>query len=145
MRPRFWERFRLNELNAKEWEALCDGCGQCCLVRQVDTQQVRVFNISCELLDVNTSRCTDYQHRFSRVPHCHLLTPEKVAQYDWLPESCAYRRLHKGTPLAHWHPLLTGSRQKMRDLKITVNPTALPNSQVPDFQRHRYLIKTKLL
>lgn len=145
MRTGFWERFRLDELNAKEWEALCDGCGKCCLVRQVDTHQVRVYNISCELLDVNTSRCTDYTNRLSRVPNCHTLTPDNVPLYDWLPESCAYRRLHKGLPLAHWHPLLTGSRQQMRELGVSVDATALPISRVPDFHRHRHLIKVRQL
>ncbi|MEC9444277.1 MAG: YcgN family cysteine cluster protein, partial [Pseudomonadota bacterium] len=27
LRPQFWSRFALNELNHSEWEALCDGCG----------------------------------------------------------------------------------------------------------------------
>lgn len=145
MRAKFWERYTLAELNAKEWEALCDGCGQCCLVRHVDEQQVKVFNISCELLDVDTSRCGDYQQRLTKVAHCHPLTAENVPDYHWLPESCAYRRIYRGEPLANWHPLLTGCKQKMRQLGITVSASALPNSQVPRHHRNRYLIKTKIL
>ncbi len=33
LRPQFWERFALAELNHSEWEALCDGCGSCCLIK----------------------------------------------------------------------------------------------------------------
>lgn len=145
MREKFWERYQLAELNTKEWEALCDGCGQCCLVRHVGEHQVTVFNISCELLDVSSSRCSDYEHRLSKVPHCHPLTAENIAEYSWLPDSCAYRRLHKGEPLASWHPLLAGSRQHMQQIGITVSPTALPSSQVPRHQRNHYIIKTKNL
>lgn len=145
MRTKFWERFELAELNAKEWEALCDGCAKCCLVRQVDEQKVRVFNISCDLLDVNTRRCQDYSHRLSRVPHCHALTADNVGQFNWLPESCAYRRLHKGEPLAHWHPLLHASDHAMVSLNEAVAKDALPLSQVPRHRWHAYVIKTRLL
>lgn len=145
MRDKFWERYSLAQLSPKEWEALCDGCGQCCLVRHVDEHKVSVFNISCDLLDINTSRCSNYKHRLSHVPHCHPLTAETVPQYDWLPESCAYRRLHKGLPLASWHPLIAGSRQRMRELGVTVSASAQPSSQVPRHQRSRHLIKIKNL
>ena len=30
LREKFWE-LPLNELTDLEWEALCDGCGRCCL------------------------------------------------------------------------------------------------------------------
>ena len=40
VRERFWERYSLGELNSREWEALCDGCGQCCLMRYVDRGKV---------------------------------------------------------------------------------------------------------
>ena len=33
LRAKFWENLPLEELNEAEWEALCDGCGLCCLVK----------------------------------------------------------------------------------------------------------------
>ncbi len=35
LRAQFWT-LPLGELNAREWEALCDGCGRCCLVKLED-------------------------------------------------------------------------------------------------------------
>ena len=29
LRDRFWERVPLKNLTQREWEALCDGCGEC--------------------------------------------------------------------------------------------------------------------
>ena len=145
MRERFWEHYSLGEMNAKEWEALCDGCCQCCLVREVDNNQVTVFNIACELLDIEHSRCSDYHNRFNKVPYCHQLTPENIPKYNWLPESCTYRRIHRGESLPNWHPLLTGTQHKMSRKGITVCATAVPVSDVPRRRRKQHIIKTKAI
>lgn len=145
MREKFWEHYSLGELNAKEWEALCDGCGQCCLVREVNDNQVTVFNIACELLDIEKSRCSDYKNRFSKAPNCHQLTPENIPKYNWLPESCTYRRIHRGEPLPKWHPLLVGSRQRMHKKGITISTLAVPAQEVPRRRRNQHIIKTKAI
>lgn len=141
VRDRFWERYSLGELNNKEWEALCDGCGQCCLVREVkEDGQMTVYSVACELLDIEAVRCKDYPNRQRKVPHCHKLTPKTVPLYDWLPSSCAYRRLYKGKSLPAWHPLLVGNRSKMREKGITVSHYAVPQKKVAKRQMRQHII-----
>lgn len=96
-------------MSAVEWEALCDGCGLCCLVKIEDEDSGRVYNtsVSCKRLDIESCRCCDYENRLSDVPMCTKLTLENISQLHWLPESCAYKCLHENRPLPDWHPLIT--------------------------------------
>jgi uncharacterized cysteine cluster protein YcgN (CxxCxxCC family) len=114
LRDRFWEQ-PLESLGREEWEALCDGCGRCCLhkLEDADTGEVIQTNVACRLLDRETARCGDYRHRKAFVPDCLRLTPRLVAQVRWLPETCAYRRRAEDRPLPEWHYLLTGSQEAM--------------------------------
>ncbi|OYW46825.1 MAG: hypothetical protein B7Z08_09740 [Sphingomonadales bacterium 32-68-7] len=114
LRERFWE-LPLEALGREEWEALCDGCGRCCLHKLEDdfTGDVTETNVACRLLDTGTARCSDYKHRKAFVPDCLRLTPRLVREVPWLPESCAYRRRAEDRPLPRWHPLLTGSSEAM--------------------------------
>lgn len=107
---RFWERKNLAELNAEEWEALCDGCAKCCVhkLEDEDTGEVLYTCVACRLLDLETCRCTGYAQRHELVPDCAVLSPDHPEVFEWMPETCAYRLLHEGRPLPDWHPLLTG-------------------------------------
>lgn len=49
MRPRFWETVPLKRMTREEWEALCDGCGKCCLnkLEDADTAEVAFTRVAC--------------------------------------------------------------------------------------------------
>lgn len=109
LRERFWE-LPLAALSPAEWEALCDGCGRCCLhkVEDEDSGEIAETNVACTLLDTDTARCRDYANRKAFVPDCLRLTLRIVDSVEWLPSTCAYRRRAAGQPLPGWHHLLTG-------------------------------------
>ena len=119
----FWKTKTLTEMTPQEWESLCDGCGRCCLVKleDEDTGKIHFTNLACKLLDRRTCRCSDYAHRSARVPDCVRLTPENVGKLNWLPDTCAYRRLAKGQPLSWWHPLVSGSKGTVAEAGISVS------------------------
>jgi uncharacterized cysteine cluster protein YcgN (CxxCxxCC family) len=108
----FWER-PLAELDRGQWEALCDGCGRCCLHKLEDEETGILYptNVACKLLDRRTGACADYAHRKQRVADCVTLDRAKLDSLDWLPETCAYRLRANGEPLAQWHYLISGSRE----------------------------------
>lgn len=106
----FWETTKLGDMTPEQWESLCDGCAKCCLEKfeEEETGRIVYSQVACTLLDLGTCRCRDYANRAAKVPDCVTLTPAELAQPQWLPETCAYRRLAEGRPLPLWHPLLTG-------------------------------------
>ena len=128
----FWEVKNLEEMTPEEWEALCDGCGKCCLhkIEDVDSGEVYFTNVACRLLDLNTCKCKDYSHRSECVPECFPLTPAIIREVNWLPESCAYRRLAEGRGLAWWHPLVSGDPTTIRYVGATVCGKAVSEEDV---------------
>lgn len=108
---RFWESVPLKRMSAAQWEALCDGCGKCCLHKfeEAKTRRVHYTNVACRLLDLATCRCTDYANRSSLVSDCVSLAPEHIQDPYWLPTTCAYRLLRERQPLPSWHPLISGT------------------------------------
>jgi uncharacterized cysteine cluster protein YcgN (CxxCxxCC family) len=112
LEPNFWLKKSLKEMNQAEWEALCDGCGKCCLekVEDIDTGQVYTTAVSCRLLDTQTCQCTHYENRFKYMDDCIKIGPKNVYEITWLPKTCAYRLVKEGKDLFDWHPLKTGDR-----------------------------------
>lgn len=117
----FWER-PLETLDREQWEALCDGCGQCCLhkLEDEDTGEFYHTNVACKLLDLRSAQCSDYRHRKTFVPDCLRLTPRTAASLEWLPDTCAYRLRADGKPLFAWHYLVCGDRDAVHRAGVSV-------------------------
>ena len=132
LRSNFWSRFALSELNHSEWEALCDGCGSCCLIKYIDEDEngdvdeelVEYTDVTCQLMDCTTGYCQHYATRQEHVPDCIQLTMDNLPNMMWLPSHCAYKRLYKGQNLPSWHLLLTQdavvTQQQMRTANVGV-------------------------
>lgn len=118
----FWKTKKLQELNQREWELLCDGCAQCCRIKYLneDTDELSITPVACGLLDIPSCRCTNYENRLDLVDSCVKITPDNVANLHWLPTTCAYRLVAEGKDLFDWHPLIAGNRFQMDKEGISV-------------------------
>jgi uncharacterized cysteine cluster protein YcgN (CxxCxxCC family) len=134
--PRFWETKSLEKMNAAEWDALCDGCGKCCLnkFQDEDTDEVLFTNVACAYLDLRSLRCRCWETRSQKVKDCVVLTPALVKKVNWLPETCAYRLLAEGKPLYDWHPLISGVRSSVATAGVSVRGKIISEREVhPDY------------
>jgi uncharacterized protein len=115
-RKPFWEK-PLAALDRGEWEALCDGCGRCCMHKLEDEESGELYptNVACKLLDRRQGRCSDYAHRKQRVADCVVLKRDQLGSMDWLPDTCAYKLRAAGKPLPDWHYLVSGSRETVHE------------------------------
>ena len=141
LRDRFWERVPLEKMTAPEWEALCDGCGKCCLnkLEDADTAEIEFTRIACRLLDGETCRCAHYDIRKQFVPDCVVLTPSNIADIAyWMPRTCAYRLIFEGKPLYDWHPLVSGTPESVHEAGQSVRGWTVPEFEVheDDWEDH---------
>ncbi len=132
--PRFWQTKPMNKLNREEWEALCDGCGKCCLNKLEDDEgTVALTRIACRLLDDSTCLCGNYANRHDFVPECIVLTPKTLKDnMYWLPQTCAYRLVYEGRNLYDWHPLISGDPMSVHDAGVSVKGLTIPEFKVDE-------------
>ena len=138
----FWNTKTLDEMTPEEWESLCDGCGRCCLhkLEDIDTGLYFYTNVACRLLDQTTCRCDDYPNRTALVKDCLVLSPAVHEHYNWLPTTCAYRRLANGLDLEWWHPLVSGSPATVHQAGISVRNRTVSEQSVQNEELEDHII-----
>lgn len=143
LRPEFWT-LPLAKLTPAEWEALCDGCGRCCLnkLEYEDTGELEFTRVACRLLDDESCRCTRYETRHQYVPECVLLTPKSIRKIAyWMPTTCAYRLRFEGKPLEPWHYLISGSHETVHEAGISVRGRTVSETEVPEDLWDQFIIE----
>ena len=136
---RFWETTPLEQLDRAQWEALCDGCGKCCLHKLEDDDTGELFptNVACRLLDRHSGFCTNYRQRKLYVSECVRLTARDVDAIDWLPSTCAYRLRAEDKALPDWHYLNSGDREAVHRAGESVRGWTISEDQVTgDLEHH---------
>ncbi|MDA7425155.1 YcgN family cysteine cluster protein [Thalassococcus lentus] len=144
---RFWERKKLSQMSRPEWEALCDGCGKCCMNKLEDeeTGEVALTRLACRLFDDSTCRCAQYDIRHQFVPECIVLAPDNIEQnLYWMPETCAYKLLWQGKPLMEWHPLISGTTQSVHHAGVSMQGATVPEFEVDEDDWEEHIIEEPL-
>ena len=138
----FWQDKSLQDLSSEEWEALCDGCGRCCLnkLEDEDTAEFYFTNVACRLLDLNSCRCRDYAHRAELVPECLVLSTGQSEMFEQLPSTCAYRLRAEGRPLPAWHPLVSGDPESVHVAGISVRGKVVSEEYIHPDQLPEHMI-----
>ncbi len=134
----------MSEMTQPEWEALCDGCGKCCLLKleDEDTAEVEYTNIACKLLNTDTCRCTDYPNRKAKVPDCVIVDMAALERISyWMPRTCAYRLLAEGKPLEPWHPLVSGDPTSVHKAGISLAGRMVPEDHVHENDLEDYIVE----
>ena len=144
LRPNYWKTVPMEKMNRQEWEALCDGCGKCCLnkLEDEDTGEVALTNVACRLLDDATCLCSQYDIRHQFVPECIVLTPKTILDnLYWLPQTCAYRLVHEKRPLYDWHPLITGNSETVHLAGVSMQYRTLSEFDIADEDWEDHIIE----
>ncbi len=147
LRPEFWKRFPLEELPRDEWEALCDGCAKCCLIKleDEDTGDVVYTNIACRLLDTGTCRCGNYPLRRQLVKGCVVLSRDNIEDVlPWMPLTCAYRLVHEGRDLPEWHPLVSGDPESVHRAGISLRGRMVSEYDVDEEDWEDYVLGERI-
>jgi uncharacterized cysteine cluster protein YcgN (CxxCxxCC family) len=134
----FWEALPLEALDQGQWEALCDGCGKCCIHKLEDEESGDLYptNVACKMLNRRQGQCRDYEHRHAHVPECITLTPKLAREIEWLPSSCSYVLRAEGKPLPDWHYLVCGDREAIHRAGQSVRGWTVSEEDVINLEDH---------
>ena len=135
MRKNFWKDIPITELTNEEWEAICDGCGKCCLIKlQEHAKSAPCFtNVACEFLNTESCKCKVYRSRKQKKNDCIILTPQNIRKIkDWLPNTCAYRLVSEKKDLPEWHHLNTKNYNSVHLTNNSVQKLAISELLVDD-------------
>ena len=133
MRKKFWKNIPLNNLSLEEWEALCDGCGKCCLNKFKKTKKSAPIytSIACKFLDIHKCSCKVYGEREKKRKDCLVLSPKNISKIvNLLPTSCSYRLIHERKPLPSWHHLNQHKNKNVHNTKNSVKNFAISEEYV---------------
>jgi uncharacterized cysteine cluster protein YcgN (CxxCxxCC family) len=130
-------------MSQEEWESLCDGCGKCCLIKleYEDTGEIEFTDVACHQLDCTTGQCKNYRRRQELVPDCVVLTPDNLADLNFMPPSCAYRRVAEGKDLPEWHHLVSGKRSTVHTAGMSVRHRARSEHEVPMVEMAAHIVR----
>ena len=144
----FWEKKSLSQMSRDEWESLCDHCGKCCLMKLQDegdaSGTVYYTDIVCHLFNPENGQCTDYWNREELVPSCLRLTRDNLDQIEWMPPSCAYRRILEGRGLASWHHLVSGDKQTIHQAGNSVLGKVVFEKDVNESELEEHIVEWPL-
>ncbi len=131
-----------SHLDEAAWEALCDGCGKCCMhtFEDEDTGEILRTNIACKLFEQNTCRCTQYERRFTLVQDCLNIRNMADEEMRWLPETCAYRLTFEGKPLPAWHPLRSGDAGSVKQAGHSMAGLSVSELEVAEEDMVNYIL-----
>jgi hypothetical protein len=133
----------MDDLTRPEWEALCDGCGKCCLNKLEDEDgKVELTRVACRLLDGASCQCSKYPIRHQYVPECIVMTPKTLEDnMYWLPQTCAYRLVYEDRPLYDWHPLISGDPATVHAAGVSMQNRTVSEQDVNEDDWDDYIIK----
>ncbi len=136
----WWNELALDQLDAAQWEALCDGCARCCLHQLEDDETGELYQtrVRCRYLDEHSCSCTEYGRRTELVPQCLQVSPDNAGALYWMPDTCAYRLRARGEALPHWHPLVSGDPESVHRAGISVRGRSISEEFVhpDDLEEH---------
>ena len=82
-----------------------------------DSDEIFYTNVICRYYDLDKCRCSVYEKRCELVPECVRLDENNVSKIEWMPKTCAYRRLFDANFVAKPQKKLKGRVVSQKDVQ----------------------------